>query len=65
MLDEMIDFGKSYDAHCDVWHVNDAIVGLYVETHQIMYIDYVILFQLINELIQCQNYYQWNAWYIE
>ena len=56
MLDEMIDFGNSYDAltyDCDVWHVDDAIEGLYVETHQIMYIHYVILFQLINELMQC------------
>ena len=56
MLDEMIDFGNSYDAltyDCDVWHANDTIVGLYVETHQIMNIDYVILFRLINELMQC------------
>ena len=62
MLDEMIDFGQSYDDaltyDCNVWHVDDAIEGLYVETRQMMYIDYVILFQLINELIQCQNYYQ-------
>ena len=58
MLDEMIDFGRSYDAltyDWDVWHVDDAIEGLYVETRQIMYIDYVILFQLINELMQCDE----------
>ena len=55
LLDEMIDFGRSYDAltyDCDVWHVDDAIEGLYLETHKTMYNDYVILFQLINEVMQ-------------
>ena len=51
----MINFGQSYDAltyDCAVWHVDDAIKGLHVEHQQIMYNDYVIIFQLINKSIE-------------
>ena len=51
----MINFGQSYDAltyDCAVWHVDDAIKGLHVEHHPIIYNDYIILFLSIDESIE-------------